>query len=165
MKPLHTLQAFAIMSLSFLCASASAAVISGDWQGSGGEGDSMFGGPPYCNYFVRLKVDSIELSLENGSLYRSALTATMREEAPKDCPTPLGTKTLQFTGNLAFLDDQRIVVAFFPAPDNEPQTLGKLEGSILNGTIIGTLTMIRTDQPRPLAWRIDNLPVTLQRKQ
>lgn len=126
----------------------------GGTQGS--EPTVQFGGPPYCSYKVTLKNPRINGRVEeNGSIPNATLSLTMVEDIVPPCQyAPIGAKPHSYQGTGSVDAAGNVVISLFPAASNSPKANATFTGKVVDGRLVGTLTVQRSDQSGNLAWKV-----------
>jgi hypothetical protein len=130
----------------------------GDWHGVGNTASVPFGGPPYCKYTVSLENPTLEAAIDNyGRVTKALLSLTMVENSVPPCSfAPLGSRPQSYSGD-GTTSGGEIQLELNPAPGNRPQATANFSGQIVNGRLVGTLTVHRTDFGGNLAWTVRSL--------
>jgi hypothetical protein len=121
-----------------------------------GQSSAQFGGAPYCKYSVTLKNPQITATAdERGSIASASLALIMVEDVVPPCQfAPLGTKRHNYTGSGAIDGTGAVSLSFVPANDNMPKATATFSGTIVDGRLVGTLSVRRSDQSGNLAWTV-----------
>jgi hypothetical protein len=132
--------------------------ICGDWHGVGNTAAVPFGGAPYCKYSVSLQNPTLEAAIDNyGRVTKALLSLTMVESTVGSCPSSgLGTRSHSYSGG-GTTNGTNIQLELSPAPENRPQASVTFSGQVVNGRLVGTLTVHRTDIGGNLAWTVLSL--------
>jgi hypothetical protein len=122
----------------------------------GDDGSVRFGGRPYCTYKVTLKNPKIEASLDGrGEITNATLSLTMVEDSVPPCPyPPIGTKQHTYTGTGTVDAAGAVVLNFAPGADNAPKAAATFAGKVVDGRVVGTLSVQRNDIGGNLAWKV-----------
>jgi hypothetical protein len=138
--------------------SACSSPICGDWHGVGNTAAVPFGGAPYCKYSVRLQNPTLEAAVDNyGRVTKALLSLTMVESTVGSCAfSGLGTRSHSYSG-AGTTNGTNIQLELNPAPENRPQASATFNGQVVNGRLVGTLTVHRTDSRGNLAWTVLSL--------
>lgn len=131
--------------------------ICGTWSGSGNLAFVDFGGSPYCRYKVTLENPQLSASIdEYGTVTGATLSVRMVESIVGTCPyPPLGTKSHSYLGT-GTIQGRTISLGLNPAPDNQPQASATFNGEVMNGRLVGTLTVHRIYNTPILAWTVQS---------
>ncbi|OQW55274.1 MAG: hypothetical protein A4S14_13110 [Proteobacteria bacterium SG_bin9] len=123
---------------------------------SGTEPTVKFGGSPYCEYRVTLRNPRISAPADaQGNIANATLSATMFEESVPPCPhAPIGAKPHSYTGGGSVDPAGNIVLNFAPAAGNSPKANATFTGKVVDGRLVGTLSVQRSDQSGNLAWKV-----------
>ncbi len=124
-------------------------------DGAGNTASAQFGGAPYCSYRVSLQNSELNAAVAaQGSIKNAALSLIMMESTVGSCPfPPLGRQSHTYSGD-GTIDGSNIRLTLNPAPDNKPQASATFSGQMVNGRLVGTITVHRLN-PRPiLAWTV-----------
>jgi hypothetical protein len=132
--------------------------ICGDWHGVGNTASVPFGGAPYCRYSVSLQNPTLEAVVDNyGRVTNALLSLTMVESTVGSCQySGLGTRSHSYSGG-GTTNGTNIQLELNPAPENRPQASATFSGQVVNGRLVGTLTVHRTDFGGNLAWTVLSL--------
>jgi hypothetical protein len=138
--------------------SACSSPICGDWHGVGNTAAVPFGGAPYCRYSVSLQNPALEAVVDNyGRVTNALLSLTMVESTVGSCQySGLGTRSHSYSGG-GTTNGTNIQLELNPAPENRPQASATFSGQVVNGRLVGTLTVHRTDIGGNLAWTVLSL--------
>jgi hypothetical protein len=138
--------------------SACSGPICGDWHGVGNTAAVPFGGAPYCRYSVSLETPTLEAVVDNyGRVTTALLSLTMVESTVGSCASSgLGTRPHSYSGG-GTTNGTNIQLELNPAPENKPQASATFSGQVVNGRLVGTLTVHRTDFGGNLAWTVISL--------
>jgi uncharacterized caspase-like protein len=122
----------------------------------GSDGSIQFGGSPYCTYKVTLKNPKIEAPVDGrGEVAAATLSLTMVEDSVPPCPhAPLGTRPHSYTGTGTVDAAGAVVLNFAPAAGNAPKAAATFTGKLVDGRMVGTLSVQRTDIGGNLAWKV-----------
>jgi TIR domain len=131
--------------------------ICGNWQGTGSTASTQFGGSPYCTYAVSLEKPALSISIDEfGQVSQANLVLTMVETIVGSCPyAPLGTQPHSYQGG-GTTNGANVMLELNPAPGNKPSALAKFTGAVVNGRLVGTLTVHRTYNAAILAWTVES---------
>lgn len=123
---------------------------------SGSEPTVKFGGSPFCEYKVTLRNPRISAPADaQGNIANATLSATMFEESVPPCPhAPIGAKPHSYTGGGSVDPAGNIVLNFAPAAGNSPKANATFTGKVVDGRLVGTLSVQRSDQSGNLAWKV-----------
>lgn len=123
---------------------------------SGSEPTVKFGGSPYCEYRVTLRNPRISAPADaQGNIANATLSATMFEESVPPCPhAPIGAKPHSYTGGGSVDPAGNIVLNFAPAAGNAPKANATFTGKVVDGRLVGTLSVQWSDQTGNLAWKV-----------
>lgn len=126
---------------------------------SGSRGSEIgvrFGGSPYCQYVVTLKDYRISAPVnERGDIPSATLSLTMVEDAVPPCPHPtLGTKTHTYSGTGSIDAGGTVALKFEPAAENAPKATATFSGKVVDGRLVGVLSVQRVDIGGNLAWKV-----------
>jgi hypothetical protein len=121
-----------------------------------GDSSAQFGGPPYCRYSVTLKSPRITATADpQGTIDTATLSLIMVEDIVPPCQfAPLGTKRHSYTGAGVIAGNGAVSLSFTPAADNSPKATATFSGTAVQGRLVGTLTVRRSDQTGNLGWRV-----------
>jgi TIR domain len=138
--------------------SACSIPICGDWYGVGNTVAAPFGGAPYCRYSASLQNPTLEANVDNyGRVTKAFLSLTIVESTVGSCALfPLGTRSHSYSGG-GTTSGTKIQLELNPAPENQPQASANFSGEVVNGRLLGTLTVHRTDIGGNLAWTVRSL--------
>jgi TIR domain len=131
--------------------------ICGNWQGVGGTGSTQFGGSPYCTYAVSLEKPALSVSIDEfGQVSKASLVLTMVESIVGSCPyASLGTQPHSYQGG-GTTNGTNVMLELNPAPGNRPSALAKFTGAVVNGRLVGTIALHRTNIGGNLAWTVES---------
>lgn len=123
---------------------------------SGSEPTVKFGGSPFCEYKVTLRNPRISAPADaQGNIANATLSATMFEESVPPCPhAPIGAKPHSYTGGGSVDPAGNIILNFAPAAGNSPKANATFMGKVVDGRLVGTLSVQRSDQTGNLAWKV-----------
>jgi hypothetical protein len=132
--------------------------VCGDWQGAGTTASAPFGGANFCRYSVSLQNSKLEAAIDNyGRITKALLSLTMVESTVGSCPfAPLGTRSQSYSGS-GTTSGTQISLELNPAPENHPQATATFSGQVVNGRLVGTLTVHRNDNAAVLDWTVISL--------
>ena len=124
--------------------------------GQDGETSVQFGGPPYCKYTVTLKNPQIAATADPlGMIDKATLSLVMVEDVVPPCQfAPLGAKRHSYTGSGVIDGSGAVTLTFVPAADNSPKATATFAGTVVQGRLVGTLSVRRSDQTGNLAWKV-----------
>ena len=124
-------------------------------RGDGDTGSVAFGGSPYCNYIVHINNPALIVELDNSNkINRATMSLVMVELSVPPCPyQPIGTKVHSYTGN-GTINGNHASLQLGPSENNQPKAVATFEGSIVDGRLIGTITVKRIDLRDSLAWTV-----------
>jgi hypothetical protein len=107
---------------------------------------------------VSLENPTLEAAIDNyGRVTKALLSLTMVENSVPPCNfAPLGTRPQSYSGD-GTTSGGEIQLELNPAPANRPQATASFSGQIVNGRLVGTLTVHRTDFSGNLAWTVRSL--------
>jgi hypothetical protein len=131
--------------------------ICGNWQGVGNTASVQFGGAPYCRYVVNLLNPILSIAVDDfGRVTKALLSLTMVEGTVGSCPfQPLGTLAHTYLGG-GSTNGKNVSLELNPAPENKPAASATFKGEVINGRLVGTLTVHRTDAGGNLAWTVQS---------
>jgi hypothetical protein len=131
--------------------------ICGNWQGTGSTASTQFGGSPYCTYAVSLEKPMLSVSIDEfGQVSAASLALTMVESIAGSCPyPPLGTQPQSYQGG-GTTNAANVTLELNPAPGNKPSAVAKFSGAVVNGRLVGTLTVHRINIAAILAWTVES---------
>jgi hypothetical protein len=130
------------------------AVVDKILDGVGSTGSAQFGGAPYCSYKVDLENSELNAVAAQGSIKSAALSLVMAESTVGSCAfAPLGRRSHTYSGG-GTTDGSNISLFLNPAPENKPQASATFSGHVVNGRLVGTITVHRLDQRPILAWTV-----------
>jgi hypothetical protein len=126
-------------------------------RGAGSAASAVFGGPPYCKYRVTMQDLELKASVDNaGAVTDAELTATMVETTVGNCPfAPIGRNNHFYSGAGAVSGDT-VTIALNAAAGNKPRAAANFRGRIVDGRLVGQLTLRRNDIGGNLAWAIQS---------
>lgn len=124
----------------------------------GSEPTVQFGGPPYCRYSVALKNLKINATVgDNGVVSDAKLTLQMVESSVPPCPfAPLGTKPHSYVGSGQVQNGRDVTLDFTPMQGNSPMANATFRGTVVDGRLVGVLSLQRTDIGGNLAWKANS---------
>jgi hypothetical protein len=107
---------------------------------------------------VSLQNSKLEAAIDNyGRVTKALLSLTMVESTVGSCPfAPLGTRSQSYSGN-GTTSGTQISLELNPAPENHPQATATFSGQVVNGRLVGTLTVHRNDNAAVLDWTVISL--------
>lgn len=127
------------------------------WSGSLAKTDTAtFGGDPYCNYEVVLSNVKVDITISSDrTIATGAVTWTMTESTVPPCSfapqAPSQNSATPIAGKTAALANGGFHLELAPATTNHPATSLVIES---NAGGEATAEWHRTDQPKPLDWRV-----------
>jgi hypothetical protein len=106
---------------------------------------------------VSLQNPTLEAAVDNyGRVTKALLSLTMVESTVGSCAfSPMGTRSHSYSG-AGTTSGTEIQLELNPAPENNPQASATFSGQFVNGRLVGTLTVHRTDNAI-LDWMVISL--------
>jgi hypothetical protein len=131
--------------------------ICGNWQGVGNTASVQFGGAPYCKYVVTLQKPALSVGVDElGRITKALLSLTMVEGVVGSCAfQPIGTRSHTYLGG-GTTNGTKVLLGFNPAPENQPAASATFSGEVINGRLVGSLTVHRTENRAILAWTVQS---------
>jgi hypothetical protein len=136
-------------------AAGCASPICGSWTGTGNNASAQFGGAPFCSYTAMLENAALSATVDaSGTVTGAALFLTMVESTVGSCPYPaLGTQAHSYSG-AGSTSGKNINLTLTAASSNQPSASATFSGQVVNGRLVGTITVHRLDPRDILAWTI-----------
>jgi uncharacterized repeat protein (TIGR01451 family) len=119
--------------------------------GTPADASDLFGGPPYCNFSVTMS--GMDLAIDT-TVMAATLTGIMTESALDNCPYPPIPQNAHTYSGIATIFNGSVTVLMAPASTNAPQANAQFTGNAVDGRLVGTLTITRTDEGPPLNWTV-----------
>jgi hypothetical protein len=107
---------------------------------------------------VSLQNPTLEAGVDNyGRVTKALLSLTMVESTVGSCAfPPLGTRSQSYSGG-GTTSGTQISLELNPAQENKPRASATFSGQVVNGRLVGTLTVHRTDNAAILDWTVISL--------
>jgi hypothetical protein len=131
--------------------------IAGSWQSTGQfSASTNFGGPPYCYYSTRMRVESLTLAINSSGVTSAFLQAGMDETLVPPCPYPAIPANDQLFDLISgAVTGNSVDLAFRGKPGNEPLTNAQFHGTLdATGMLQGEVIFHRVDSAPTLNWTV-----------